>query len=346
MEFNLDPIGNRPASDIHVKLMIHGASGTGKTAFAWSARGDGKRVIGLLMEPNGAATIRAHNPGAIVVNVEEVRQQNKASPMEVIREFIAGMLAGRFDHLNIGTVVFDSLTEVQKVMIDDQLASTTDDEGRAAVKLSTDGWQIHYPRMRRFLRTIRDLPYDVIAIALTQVAVDDENEQRYYLPMFMGTKMQPEVPSYFSGVGYTFKRPRVAETTEGGGGPANTDSRLSPEYLILWDGASRFNVKPVGGLYGAVRPHMPEVLRLIKEVGPAGLTIVNIGVPVESEPGTIPTPPPAATSAESPMDALPPEPAPRRASTPPASSARPRLSRGASTTANPGTNGSPTSEQT
>ena len=106
-------------------------------------------------------------------------------------------------------------------------------------------------RMRRFVRILRDVPYHVVATALSQVSEDDGGV-RHIVPQFQGRAIGNEIAGYFSLVGYVHKR--EVETQEGG-----------KEILrrTMLEGPSRVLCKPCGSLGGIVESNVTDWIRTL-----------------------------------------------------------------------------------
>jgi len=193
--------------------------------------------IVLLTEANGMASIKNANPEAIVVHAKD---------MGVVREFFQEAMSGTFSEAGCKTIVVDSLTEIQRMMRDEIMV------GRANyADFSMKDWGELTERMRRFVRILRDVPYHVVATALSQVTEDD-NGTRHIVPQFQGRAIGNEIAGYFSLVGYVHKR--EVETENGG-----------KEILrrTMLDGPTRVLCKPCGSLGGIVESDVTEWIRQI-----------------------------------------------------------------------------------
>jgi hypothetical protein len=218
---------------VHVKTLLHGNSGAGKTWASVSA----PAPFVLLTEANGLATIRNANPDAVVVH---------ATDMGVVREFFAEALSGTFADAGCKTIIVDSLTEIQRMMRDEIMAGRQN-----YADFSMKDWGELTERMRRFVRILRDVPYHVVATALSQVTEDDQGV-RHILPQFQGRAIPNEIAGYFSLVGYVYKR----EVEDEGG------ERVILHQTML-EGPSRIMCKPCGSLGGIVDTDVTEWIRQI-----------------------------------------------------------------------------------
>ena len=217
----------------HVKVLLHGNSGAGKT---WKSVSAPKPFV-LLTEANGLASIKNANPDAIVVH---------ATDMNVVRDFFAEAMSGGFEEHGCKTIIVDSLTEIQRMMRDEIMAGRQN-----YADFSMKDWGELTERMRRFVRILRDVPYHVVATALAQVTEDDSGT-RHIIPQFQGRAIPNEIAGYFSLVGYVFKREVEDESGE----------RVILHQTML-EGPSRIMCKPCGTLRGVVETDVTEWIREI-----------------------------------------------------------------------------------
>ena len=218
---------------VHVKALLHGNSGAGKT---WASVSAPSPIV-LLTEANGMASIKNANPDAIVVHAKD---------MGVVREFFQEAMSGTFSDAGCKTIVVDSLTEIQRMMRDEIMVGRQN-----YADFSMKDWGELTERMRRFVRILRDVPYHVVATALSQVSEDDGGV-RHIVPQFQGRAIGNEIAGYFSLVGYVHKR--EVETQEGG-----------KEILrrTMLEGPSRVLCKPCGSLGGIVESNVTDWIRVI-----------------------------------------------------------------------------------
>jgi len=265
MEFDLRPMGERPPEDVFVKILVMGDSGAGKTAFASRANADGDlgKTLILLVEPNGEATIREFGPHSIVVDAHKEAKRLGSSPLEVLREFMRCAMVGEFDRLGVRTIVIDSATEVQQ-LIKDEILSFKKPDATGMKEIAGRDWNHLKEKMRRFLRTCRDLPYDVVMLArlrVDDVLVDGEKVDERLLPLFQGSIVH-EVAGYFSAVAMAFKR-EVAVLD----GKGESTGGTQVVYRLAFSGPSRILLKSCGSVVGTVPPDTDAIMAALRGQG-------------------------------------------------------------------------------
>lgn len=169
----------RPARDTQqhrLNMFVYGMPGAGKTYIAKTAADAGYRVLVLDAE-SGALTIR--DSDADVLPIKSTRELT-----EVLREL------ARPGH-GYDVVVLDSLTEVQKMQINEI-------GGQSKMKQQT--WGTIGDDLRTIVRQLRDLPLHVIAVCLSKETEDDDVGCRVR-PALSGS-MKEEVSGFFDLVGY------------------------------------------------------------------------------------------------------------------------------------------------
>jgi hypothetical protein len=188
-------VSDMPASSVLLKLLLYGDSGTGKT---WCASTSPNPCF-LLTEPNGLPTIRAANPGAVVIQADEAH-----GGMNTVREFLRAAKDGSLKkETGCETVVLDSLNELQR-MIRDEIMATKKGTAQEAV-FSLQDWGTLTDRMRGLVRAFRDLPFHIVGITHADAQQDEAAGTRHVLPMFMGRSLPNEIAGYFSAVGLMYR---------------------------------------------------------------------------------------------------------------------------------------------
>ena len=245
---NLTPLREREVDSLLLRVLLHGDSGAGKTTAASTM----PRPCFLLTEPNGLLSIRAANPDAIVVDVVSTASTKGVPPMNVVREFFVAALDGTLANAGVQSIVIDSLTELQRILRD-EITSTKRVGPNGEVKWTLDDWSTLTDRMRKLVRTIRDLPFHVVAICLSDTEVDDSGT-RYVVPAFQGKKLPNEVAGYFNVVGYVFKRSEQ-----------NDDGASVLSHRVLLRGSSNYLCKSLPQLAAVEHPRLDDWLARIVE---------------------------------------------------------------------------------
>ena len=198
--------------DLQAKILIYGDSGSGKT---YGCSRSNNTII-LLCEKNGMVSVRHSNPNALVVGCTNISE---------VRAFMHEAMSGGLNKHNIETIVIDGLTEIQR-MIKDEIIG-------AGKQMKLQDWGLLADKMRKLLRTIRNLPYNVICTALAEYSFDDDSV-RYTVPQFEGKKTAAEVMQYFTAVGVSHKRVNKENDTV--------------EYRVLFSGSATVMCKSAGSL--------------------------------------------------------------------------------------------------
>jgi hypothetical protein len=220
---NWSRVGEMATQEVKVKALLYGDSGAGKTHTASTA----PRPCYLLTEANGLPTIRAANPDAVVV---------QANDMDTVRAFFKAAMDGTLaKETGCQTIVLDSLTELQRMLRDEIVASRKGQVGGEAFSLQD--WGTLTDRMRKLVRTVRDLPFHVVCIALAASETDEASGQRYTQPAFDGRKLPNEIAGYFSLVGYVYRERSKAE-----------DGTVSVQHRVLLQGPPTLLTKGLPGL--------------------------------------------------------------------------------------------------
>ena len=220
--------GDLSATDLHVLMLLYGDPGAGKTHAACLA----PRPLVLLTERNGMTTIRRSNADALVVEVT-----NATDLGQIIKMAMDGKLPEKRR-----TLVIDSLTECQRLIKDEIMASKP-----KGAPFSLQDWGVMHERWRRFMRALRDVPYHVVCTALSEAVVSEADGVRYVQPAFEGRKTGSEVAQYFNAVGFCYK----ANSTD-----ENGLSKV--EHRCMFEGPSRYTLKPCDPLTGTQEPR-PDV---------------------------------------------------------------------------------------
>ena len=211
----------------HAKLLIWGNSGAGKT---WLASGSPKPLI-VLTEKNGMVSVANSNQNADYVFIENIDQ---------LREFIDLAKSGQLSKYQ--TIVFDSLTELQKIIRDGIL------EGRSSDQMKIQDWGKLANRTIGFVRSIRDLPFHIVCTALRSDSINEDGAVISVGPAFEGRKTGNEIMQYFSAV-------------------AALSSKITDKGTVRslhFSGPQRMMVKPCHPIDGAIED--PDLTVIINSI--------------------------------------------------------------------------------
>lgn len=241
---NWTKVGDLPSESILLKLLLYGDSGAGKT---WTAS-TAPRPIYLLTEPNGLPTIRSANPDAIVVQADEAN-----GGLDKVREFLQAARSGDLKSATgCETVVVDSLNELQRMLRDEILRGKRGrpDQGTFGIQ----DWGMLTDKMRRLVRSFRDLPFHVVGITHASVTEHEATGQRYVRPMFQGKSLPNEIAGYFSAVGLMY-RERITDA----------DGDLVVHHRVMLEGPASVVSKVLPGLDSVEIPDITDWLRRMSE---------------------------------------------------------------------------------
>ena len=183
----------------HLNTLVHGLSGSGKTTLG--ARSSELPLV-LLTESNGATSIMEANPEARIFPVETIQDLDAAFDDVSSR-------VDRGEKLPWGSIVLDSVTEMQRLIADDlkakaaKIPNAKDPAVQKDGSLTQNGWGILVDRTMTYLRRFRDLPIDVVALFLTKELGEGIN--RYYRPQVFGKALPGDLAGLFNLVLFSFK---------------------------------------------------------------------------------------------------------------------------------------------
>jgi len=248
--------GDVLVSDLHFLILVYGDSGAGKTHFGSQADG----AIVVLVEPQGFATIHAANPKAKIVGSVGDSGHPRCRNFGEVRAFFQAAAKGQLPSW-VKTIVIDSLTELQQLMMDEIIAKKK--EAMPAQPKAPDGsevkkgpapemtkqdWGTLSVNLRNFMRTLRSLPYNIICLALPDSEVDEETGKRIIVPKLAGG-MKTAIPAYFHIVGYIYKQ--------------MTPSGM--QRAIMLDSDAKYITKSYGGLTGIVQADIRLWFRILAQ---------------------------------------------------------------------------------
>ena len=175
-------------SSIWIKVLLWGDSGSGKTHTSATVGTNKNKVIFCCAEEQGKLSIANGNEDALVYVVNSVKD---------VYDFLKLIKSDGFkEKYGVDSIVFDSLTEIQRLFADD-------------IKGESDTLQIKdylllHERMLKFLRFLRNLEFHVVCTALAVHNSNPDGTSRVE-PMFIGQKMCNMIAQFFNLVGYMTK---------------------------------------------------------------------------------------------------------------------------------------------
>jgi len=176
-------------------FLVYGESGAGKTTLAGSADDvpEMRRVLILDIE-GGTLSLRSRYP-----NVDSVRIKSWVDMQNVYNELY-------LDNHGYNTVVLDSLTEIQKMSMDEIMRKLVKEhEDRDADVPGIREWNINIEQTRKFVRLFRDLPINTIFTALSKTDKNPRNGTTRTKPYLSG-KVADEVAGFLDIVSYLYTK--------------------------------------------------------------------------------------------------------------------------------------------
>lgn len=188
----IQKVANTPAL---FNFMVYGESGAGKTTLAGSADAvpEMRKVLILDIE-GGTLSLRARYP-----EVDSVRIKSWQDMQKVYDELYLG------NH-NYKTLVIDSLTEAQKMSMDEIMRRLVKEhEDRDADVPGIREWNINIEQTRKFVRLFRDLPVNTIFTALAKSDRNPRTGVTKTKPYLSG-KVADEVAGFLDIVAYLYTK--------------------------------------------------------------------------------------------------------------------------------------------
>lgn len=221
-----------------VKMLVYGDPGVGKTVFSCS----GDRTIFIDVE-GGSLSIQKR------IKAKKVARK-RFDTFDEIEEFVRGL---REKGSKADTLVIDSITELQKKLMDSIVAQHPEVKRPYGDGLTVGDWGYNTERMRRFIRMARDLDMNVIFTAL---AMDEKNEMTGAVKTLpkMSSKLSADVCGYVDIVGYLY----VDNMTD-------EDGESVPVRRMLVQPVGMYYAKDRSGALGNVidNPTFPDIYNTI-----------------------------------------------------------------------------------
>ncbi len=189
----------------HLKILVYGDPGVGKTVFGASACEVPalSPVLVIDMEGGDLSLARTH-PSVDVVRVKS------------FNEFSAIYAALKTGNQPYKTLVLDSITEIQKFGMYEVMRRMLLDPKNSDRDPDMPGiaeWGKNTEQIRKLTRAFRDLPMNVVITALATNDMSDSGIIRKSKPA-LSNKLSFEIPGFFDIVGYMYVRERKIPYTD------------------------------------------------------------------------------------------------------------------------------------
>lgn len=259
--------GSMHAAKPWLKIMTYGHSGAGKTHWSTTA----PKPLFLLTEIQAMATIQAVRPDAVIIEIHSWRDFCQAMKLVKTAKHVTLESGQPASQITVGgsdytfqTLVIDSFTDVQRLMIASLLKEETEMLNiEDMAQLTTPQWGKVLTTCERVLQDQRNLHCNTVVIFLAFDQYDKEDVRRV-MPMVNGRKLPGMLGQYFNAVGYQ-----------------TIDRKLG--NALVWRGGSRFVTKPAPGFpkkcsadvtlgslalaaLGAHAPHEPDDVAYVATV--------------------------------------------------------------------------------
>ena len=190
-----EKLGAMPAIEAiqFLNLLIYGPPGAGKTYFGGTAQDHKETTPVLVLDIEGGTSTLRHRKDIDVVRVTTFKQL-----VNVWAEL------DRAKNIHYKTVMLDSLTELQKLDMNDIMRLVLNkDPDRDPDVPSQREWGKSTNHVREVVRRFRDLPCNVIFTALDKTVQDTESGAVNVMPSLPG-KLANEVPGFIDIVGFLY----------------------------------------------------------------------------------------------------------------------------------------------
>lgn len=222
------------ATKAPIKALIYGDSGAGKTTLAVTA----PKPLVLLTEMQAVPSINASNPNATVL---------PCLTIDDLRKVIAAIRDGNKQLAEFDTLVIDSLTEAQRLIKDDILKRSRRDQ------MQMQDWGKLADGTRGLIRSLRDLPINVVCTALMEHETEENTGKRFVNPIFEGRKTNKEIAQWFSFIGCLYRKDTKAEDGK----------RIAQRHLML-DGSDTVLCKTIPPLDGLITdPNLTTIFNAV-----------------------------------------------------------------------------------
>lgn len=169
---------------VGIKMLLTGASGVGKTRSAISLKDAGYKPI-IISAESGVLSLKGTNlPMIDIARDDEKKEVPMSQRFDRLGQVFTWLKAGQPEY---DTVFLDSLTEVNQALMA-QLALKYPDRKDSLPKYADNS-----EMMLKLVRAFRDLPYNVVIVALEETEKDDLG-RRYTTASVIG-KVANQLPS-------------------------------------------------------------------------------------------------------------------------------------------------------
>lgn len=189
------PVSRIIEDNPYINMLIYGSSGSGKTRLAGSsAIVEALKPVLFIDVEGGTLTLR--NTEYNDVDILRVKTWAK---MELVYNEL-------YKSSKYKTVIIDSLTEIQKLAMDDTMSKLIEsNEDRDADIPGIREWNINIERTRKYVRRFRDLPLNTIFTALDHTETNKMNGSIKRKPSLSG-KVKDEVAAFLDVVVYLYTK--------------------------------------------------------------------------------------------------------------------------------------------
>lgn len=248
----MERIDDKP-EERHLKALIYGNPGTGKTSFGVT----GPEPLVLLSERQGMTHVRGAaarmgrpTPRTLYMQrAQDYRDVLRTLRQPAGKDFVVrdaeGKEVARFDGWWPRTVVLDSITDAHKLFADEVQQQSPPKVGKDGLPVLPERyWGVLIDRCEKVIRAFRDLPLHVVFLALLadDRKEDDEDEESAKVGPMLATKgLRGAMAAAVNVVGVTYRRPKRSKE----GGQEKHDGQVVYEFGVLTYGAGYMLTKPL-----------------------------------------------------------------------------------------------------
>ncbi len=187
------PLVNPDAAEKALKLLIHSDPGIGKTFLAGTAADDPDLVPVLFIDTEGGSLT--------------IRNKMKKGVLDVVRVTSYADMVKLITWLRRGThpyktLIIDSLTEMQKIIMADIMRQGAIKDGKDPDIPEMRDWGKNSERVRKIVRAFRDLPNVHVVFTTLSVDIKDDRTGLVTTKPALPGQLRNEVPGYIDVVGW------------------------------------------------------------------------------------------------------------------------------------------------